>query len=226
MRICLHVPKRGASDMIRCNVNKIRGFVSAVIQSSAVLSASPDILREVLDTACNLAIWERQSQQAFELLISDVIQDVRFDTNLKSLSDCLQGQLDGAGYADTAERDELIADVSVLANHYCEILDLTELEVRLEVVTTDSCRKWHADYVKARLISTYVGSGTQWLCQQDADRVKQGDEPLHINSMSPGDVGIFKGKLATTTPAIHRSPPIDGTGERRLLLVLNPPEED
>ncbi|KWV92041.1 hypothetical protein AUC45_12885 [Erythrobacter sp. YT30] len=112
-----------------------------------------------------------------------------------------------------------------MADHYCAILDLGEVEVRLEVVTTNSCRKWHADYVKARLITTYVGSGTQWLTQADADRVKGGEEPQWINSMSPGDVGMFKGKLATDTPAIHRSPPIAGTGEKRLLLVLNPPEQ-
>lgn len=158
--------------------------------------------------------------------MSDDLRDVRFQVALKLLSQSLQDKLDDARFADTAERDELIADIAVLANHFCAILGLAELEVRLEVVTTNSCRKWHADYVKARLITTYIGSGTQWLCQQDADRVKLGDEPQRINSMSPGDVGIFKGKLATDTPAIHRSPPIDGTGEKRLLLALNPPEED
>lgn len=36
------------------------------------------------------------------------------------------------------------------------------------------------------------------------------------------DVGLFKGKLATDRPAMHRSPPIAGTGAVRLLLVLNP----
>lgn len=199
--------------------------MSEILQSSAARSASPDILREVLDPDCNLAIWERQSRSAYDKLLSDDLRDVRFQTTPRSLREHLQDELDHAAYADTAERDELIADIAVLADHYCAILGLAELEVRLEVVTTNSCRKWHADYVKARLITTYVGSGTQWLYQQDADRVKQGGEPLHINSMSPGDVGIFKGKLATNTPAIHRSPPIDGTGVKRLLLVLNPPEE-
>lgn len=195
--------------------------MSELLQSSAALSASSDILREVIDPACNLAIWERQSEHAFEILISDDLQDVRFRTSPTSLRECLQDKLDDAGYADAAERDELIADIAVLADHFCAILGLAELEVRLEVVTTNSCRKWHADYVRARLITTYVGSGTQWLSQEDGDRVKQGDEPLRINSMFPGDVGIFKGKLATNTPAIHRSPPIDGTGQKRLLLVLN-----
>lgn len=200
--------------------------MSELLQASAALSASSDILREVLDPACNLAIWERQSEHAFEILISDDLKDVRFRTAPMSLRERLQDKLSDAGYADTAERDELIADIAVLAHHYCDILGLAKLEVRLEVITTNSCRKWHADYVKARLITTYIGSGTQWLCQQDADRVKQGDEPQRTNSMSPGDVGIFKGKLATSSPAIHRSPPIDGTGEKRLLLALNPHEED
>ncbi|WP_328705903.1 DUF1826 domain-containing protein [Erythrobacter rubeus] len=197
-----------------------------MLQFSAAISASSNILRDVLDPACNLAIWERKSHRPFEDLLSGDVRDVRFRAAPLQLRERQHDELASAGYADVAERDELIADVSVLADHYCAILGLAEVEVRLEVVTTNSCRKWHADYVKARLITTYVGSGTQWLCQQDAARMKQGDEPRNINSMSPGNVGIFKGKLATDTPAIHRSPPIDGTGEKRLLLVLNPPEED
>lgn len=199
--------------------------MSELLQSSAALSASSDVLREVLDPGCNLAIWERHSEHAFEVLISDDLQDVRIRTTPTSLRERLQGKLDDAGYADKIERDELISDIAVLADHYCDILGLAELEVRLEVVTTNSCRKWHADYVKARLISTHVGSGTQWLSELDADRVKHGNEPQRINTLVPGDVGIFKGKLATDTPTIHRSPPIDGTGEKPLLLVLNPPED-
>ncbi len=199
--------------------------MSEVLQSSAALSASSDVLREVLSPGCNLAIWERTSQCAFENLLSYDVRDVRFQSTPTSLRERLQDKLNDAEYVDAAERGELIADIAVLADLYYDIFGLAELEVRLEVVTTNSCRKWHADYVKARLISTYVGCGTQWLTQEDADRVKQGDEPLHISSMSPSDVGIFKGKLATNTPAIHRSPPIDATCEKRLLLVLNPPEE-
>jgi len=56
----------------------------------------------------------------------------------------------------------------------------------------------------------------------DADRVAAGDSPHRINRMEAFDVGLFKGKLATDRPAIHRSPPIAGTGAARLLMVLNP----
>ena len=47
--------------------------------------------------------------------------------------------------------------------------DITGEGGALEVVRTDSCRKFHADYVTARLITTYLGEGTQWLDEADAD---------------------------------------------------------
>ncbi len=198
--------------------------MSEILESCAAVSASCDVFSAVRDPECNLAIWERETSSSFANLLSDGLDDVRFEASLSHLRDRLEQALSDAGYVNQIERDELIADIVILAGHYCSVLSLSDLEVRLEVVTTNSCRKWHADYVKARLITTYVGSGTQWLNSADSDRVKNAAEPVRINSMSAGDVGIFKGKLATTNAAIHRSPPIAGTGEKRLLLVLNPTE--
>jgi hypothetical protein len=116
----------------------------------------------------------------------------------------------------------LVEDAARLGELFCAAMDLAKLELRLEVVRTDSCRKFHADYVTARLITTYVGEGTDWLDENDAARVAAGETPRHINRLAPFDIGLFKGKLATERPAIHRSPPIAGTGAARLLLVLNP----
>lgn len=200
--------------------------MSEILISSAAVAGCSEVFREVLDPDCNLAIWERKLARDFSTLLLDDVEDVRFQAPLSKLHESFEANLNQAGFASNVVREALVKDVLSLAERYCSLLVLNELEVRLEVVTTNSCRKWHADYVKARLISTYIGSGTQWLSQQDADRVREGIEPLRINSMSPGDAGIFKGKIATDTPAIHRSPPIAGTGEKRLLLVLNPVEED
>jgi len=158
-------------------------------------------------------------------LLEGAPRDLRFTSALSQMPDRLRSELDASGFRRSEARIEIEADINELAERYCDLLSLTELEVRIELVTTNSCRKWHSDYVKARLISTYVGTGTQWLDAADADRVKQGLEPISINEMKAGDVGIFKGKLATEMPAIHRSPPIAGTGETRILLVLNPPEK-
>ena len=43
-------------------------------------------------------------------------------------------------------------------------------------------------------------------------------------SLAPGAVGLFKGRILAGEQAIvHRSPPIAGTGEARLLLVIDSP---
>ena len=190
-------------------------------------SASADlkVLNDVLKPDCNLAIWQRANISGVAALLEGSPTDLRFTAALSQLSTRLPSELDACGFFRSEARRAIEADILQLAELYCEVLSLDELEVRLELVTTDSCRKWHSDYVRARLISTYAGHGTQWLDSEDAGRVKQGLYPRRVHSMTAGDVGLFKGKLATDMPAVHRSPPISGTGETRLLLVLNPPEE-
>lgn len=192
---------------------------------SASQSSSPDVLEDVTAPDCNLAIWRRASIVGLPTLLVGSVSDLRFATKLSDLPRRLPSELDANHFPDGPVRDDLVADICQLGVRFCDVLALEALDVRLEVVTTDSCRKWHADYVKARLITTYIGTGTQWLEADDAERVKRNLEPVRIREMAPGDVGLFKGKLATETPVIHRSPPIAGSGETRLLLVLNPPEE-
>jgi Protein of unknown function (DUF1826) len=189
------------------------------------ISSDPEILDDVLKPDRNLAVWKRDNISGFDAVLDNAPTDFRFTAPKSHLPDLLPSKMDAHGFVRSATRAAFEADIIELATRYCTLLSLDELEVRLELVTTNSCRKWHSDYVRARLISTYVGQGTQWLDGSDAIRVKQGLDPIHVHSMKAGDVGIFKGKLATNTPAIHRSPPIGGSGETRLLLVLNPPEE-
>lgn len=198
--------------------------MATLLRSSASLSDSIDVLGDIRQPDCNLAIWERHAPIAPSLLDLNGARDVRFQTRLDRMAADLSSQMKAAGFRDGAEWEALRADVIMLAEAYCRLLQMNACEVRLEIVTTDSCRKWHSDYVKARLITTYCGSGTQWLNSADAERVRDGQEPNRIGQMRAGDVGLFKGKLASETPAIHRSPPIAGTGETRLLLVLNPIE--
>jgi hypothetical protein len=97
-------------------------------------------------------------------------------------------------------------------------MDLTHVMLRLERVTGDACKRWHADYVSVRLICTYRGAATRWI-EQPGDRQR---------ALATGTVGLFKGRvLAGDDAIVHRSPPILGTGEDRLLLVLDgPPPED
>ena len=184
---------------------------------------TPDILARIAEDDCNLAIWQRPAFADFAPLVAGAPEDLRLTCNPASLPAMLAEGLAQGGYGGGAAlHAALIADAAQLAQLFCTAMGLASLELRLEVVRTDSCRKFHADYVTARLITTYVGEGTDWLDEADAARVAKGSAPERINRLAPFDVGLFKGKLATDHPAIHRSPPIAGTGAARLLLVLNP----
>ncbi len=196
--------------------------MSVLSVPAALASADPAILQDIRREDCNLAIWERRLGTDFAPLTKGEPRDLRFVAAREDLPALLVAALGENGFDGPHLHAALIADAALLAEHFCTALGQQRLEVRLEVVTTDSCRKFHADYVAARLITTYVGPGTDWLDAPEAEAVARGEQPRRINRMQPGDVGLFKGKLATLHPAIHRSPPISQSGERRLLLVLNP----
>ncbi|WP_172449734.1 DUF1826 domain-containing protein [Porphyrobacter sp. HT-58-2] len=182
----------------------------------------PAVLDAIGETDCSLAIWERAPFADFAALVEGDPADLRFECTPADCAAMLAAGLQANGFGGEALHPALAADAAQLAERFCAALNLARLELRLEVVRTDSCRKWHADYVTARLITTYVGEGTDWLDESNADRVAAGQEPLNPQRLRTFDVGLFKGKLATERPAIHRSPPIAGTGAVRLLLVLNP----
>jgi hypothetical protein len=187
------------------------------------ISASPEVLHAIREPHCNLAIWQRTPFADFGPLVEGTPQDLRFTCDVAGLPTLLAKELKQGEFGGSAALHcALVEDAARLAELFCAAMDLAKLELRLEVVRTDSCRKFHADYVTARLITTYVGEGTDWLDEDNAARVAAGETPRHINRLAPFDIGLFKGKLATERPAIHRSPPIAGTGAARLLLVLNP----
>ena len=91
-----------------------------------------------------------------------------------------------------------------------------EYTLRLEYVTDDACRKFHKDKTDIRLITTYLGRGTQWFEKQ-----QENGEPA-IQEMSTFEVGMFLGKRCGKAGHIfHRSPPIEGTGSARFVMVFD-----
>ena len=93
------------------------------------------------------------------------------------------------------------------------------------------CRKFHTDINDLRLLCTYIGPGTLWLPDEAVDLKalqKGGDEQAlvvdeqQIQQVSTGDVVILKGALyPEANPILHRSPSIEESGEKRLLLRID-----
>jgi hypothetical protein len=198
--------------------------MTTLLLPHARLAADPAVLGAIADPECNLAVWQRPAIADFTPLTAGTPADLRFTSTPHALAADLNRALGEAGFGGgTALHAALVEDAAQLARLFCDAMDLARFELRLELVRTDSCRKFHADYVTARLITTYVGEGTDWIDPQDAARIAAGGTPQRVHRLAPFDVGVFKGKLASENPAIHRSPPIAGSpGGVRLLLVLNP----
>ncbi len=194
--------------------------------SLALIAGNSKALGAIREEGVGIAIWQRSAPPGLSDLKLDGIVDVRFTADIDELPATLNSALDDAGHERGSGRDILHNDILVLANRFAEVMRSEFVEVRLEHVTTNACKKFHADYVTARLITTYVGQGTQWLDRDVPVDCDCGD-PHNIQQMQAGDVALFKGRLwSSDAPAIHRSPPIEGTGEERLMLVVNPAQSN
>ncbi|MGY6548283.1 MAG: DUF1826 domain-containing protein [Roseinatronobacter sp.] len=127
---------------------------------------------------------------------------------------------------DAPERQRLGAFIAALAAQFAVVMNAPWLRLRLEIVTGNACRKFHIDNVTARLVCTLRGTGTQ------IGLAERGAEPAIIQTVAAGHPLVLRGMRWPTTPCSllkHRSPPIAGSGETRLLLVLDPldsPEDE
>lgn len=120
---------------------------------------------------------------------------------------------------DCAERVWFENDAVGLAMIFAELMEARYLRLRFDVVKTNACRKFHIDTLKARLICTYRGTGTQY------GTSLTGQDPAHVFTTATGSPILLRGRLWPEEPDSglrHRSPPIEGTGETRLVLVLDP----
>jgi hypothetical protein len=195
-----------------------------IAETNAAVSESPDVFSEIHNKRCNIAIWKRVLSFNAAKLLTGNVQSFRFIVDIENCQNQLLYTMQEAGYPDSDITKQLALDIADLCSLFEPYAGMLKFEVRLEIVDNDACRKFHSDFVTVRLISTYTGPRTQWL-DRDHGHIAGQVDPNAIQQLQAGDVGIFKGRRSTRTPAIHRSPPIEGTGQKRLILVLNPFEE-
>ncbi|OYQ23672.1 hypothetical protein CHU93_16995 [Sandarakinorhabdus cyanobacteriorum] len=193
------------------------------------MGPTPDVLGASDDPAINLAVWQRRLARALTAAAGEVLRrgtgEIRLSVAAEQAAVALAEALVAAGWPPVPV---LVADVAELAQHAAARMKSPLVDLRLEIITGDACRKFHADYVGLRLITSYAGPGSQWLSNADAAALADGValERLELRQLLAGEVALFKGKLLTDSPIIHRSPPIAGSGQRRLVLVINPAQMD
>ncbi|WP_439540518.1 DUF1826 domain-containing protein [Sphingomonas sp.] len=184
------------------------------------IAASPEVLLSVTAPEVALAIWNRAAPAglaaSIDALVLDAVDDIEAAIKAPISAADLTVTLQDAGY--NSDVVALLAeDIAALAGRFAAVVGRTRFKLRLEVIETDACRRFHSDFVTYRLLTTYRGQATQWI---------ETDRPDAVAQMRAGEVAIFKGRmLLDDPPVLHRSPPIAATGEQRLLLVLDPVTE-
>ena len=179
---------------------------------------------------CAAVIWRRSPPNdvgdRLTAMEPERLPTARLILRLDAVRKAMAALCSGADPEDAAALGWLIEDVVALAEQFAALTRPPYLRLRLEAVTTSACRKFHIDSVTARLICTYRGAGTQYGVSTD------GADPKRVFSVPTGAPVVLRGSLWPENPPsglLHRSPPIDGTGETRLLLVLDPifdPEDE
>lgn len=196
-------------------------------RSAVAEGAHPSILNSVRQADCDAAIWQRRLPSELNSWLTSLqlgaLQSARLSARWPTLEKVAAELCRECSMPEGRGRSLFISDIAHLSQLFMDASCTNAVNLRLDVVSGNACHKFHQDYVTARLLCTYRGAGTQY-------GYPRGDGiPDHVHQMSEGHVGLFRGRLwgsSNNVPLLHRSPPISGTGERRLLLVIDPQDTD
>ncbi|SEB09580.1 DUF1826 domain-containing protein [Rubrimonas cliftonensis] len=188
----------------------------------------PAILAAIREPGVAAAIWRRPRDPGFAAWI-DALPPERLPrlstlTTPELVERVVHAACDSAGTPAGLHRDRLASDAAALALILSRVAAQPLIELRLEPVSTDKCSRFHVDSVRCRLLTTYRGAGTQY----GAATPGGGNQPAEIRGLAAADAMLLRGALwpgAEFTGVLHRSPPISGAGETRLLLVIDPVDD-
>jgi hypothetical protein len=187
---------------------------------------APENLLAIRRPGVAAAIWTRAPDPAFAAWIDGLpperLPELRAALPAARAADAVLAACESAGDPAGPERDQLAGDVAALAAIFARLSGGAMLRLRLDVVSTDRCRRFHVDNVRLRLLCKYRGAGTEY------GVAGCGATPDRIARLPRGGAAVFRGLRwpGERTGLVHRSPPIAGTGETRLLLAIDPFEPD
>lgn len=209
--------------------------VSAPSAESHTVGDQPGVLRRILDPTVNLGLWQRPADPAITRELSTLdatrLPDVRRLTSPATFDDDLSALLEQQ-HLDPSAFLTWRTDLARLAALFFPISGNRAVTLRLETTDSDACRRFHVDRTHLRLLCTYRGPGTEWLRDEQVDRsalthgaanesISRFGEPSRFGTFW---VGLLKGEAYLGNAGrglVHRSPPIAGSGQVRVLFCLD-----
>jgi hypothetical protein len=196
------------------------GLTREIVGDAAIgvaVTETADGLAAIRKPGRAAAIWRRDVPTGFQAWLDALpprhLPRGRVVLGPDAARDATRHLCDIAGMRAGPERDGLCDDVAALAR----ALDATCLRLRLDPVDGEGCSRFHVDRVRARLVCTLRGPGTEYGISTD------GRPPRRVFEVPTGAPIVLRGTLWPGEPTglMHRSPPIEGTGIIRLVLVLD-----
>ena len=195
--------------------------------SNAVIGRSAEELKHIQSTSKNIAIYQRSTAAVKKECISVINKAMvcQASGNTQDIISSLEAYFNEY----QLKVPLLLKDLEELLHQFGDIAKCQSFRLLLTTVDTNMCRKFHTDINDLRLLCTYIGPGTLWLpneAMHDEPPQNKSDDIVVDGSLiqqaSEGDVVILKGALyPDADPVLHRSPPIEEKGEKRLLLRID-----
>ncbi|MEL6373601.1 MAG: DUF1826 domain-containing protein [Pseudomonadota bacterium] len=208
-------------SVLEADIPPADGMSDAVAGVRVVTSANG--MAHIRQPDCAAVVWQREPLTSFQAWINALdpshLPRTRIVLRPAAVRDAVIHACDQAQMPESPQRTILADDISALAAAFADLTQAAFVRLRLDVVNTDACRKFHVDAISSRLICTYRGTGTQYGVARD------GEQPDRVFTAPVGAPLVLRGKLwpaKQPSRLLHRSPPIAGTGETRLVLVVDP----
>ncbi len=210
--------------------------VDGVRVRQTVFSDAPDVLADIYQESANMAVWRRQPEAFVTEECRQALTERRFTGSSTALSSMQLQHLDEA-IPELVPYPHLRADVQSLAEMFICLFGLQAVGLRMTPLAKAMCPRFHVDRVPCRLVTTYLGKGTEWLPHHRVDRSKLGagngglsdaesglySDPDAVQTLAHAHVALLKGELwegNENAGLVHRSPAI-GPGEQRLLVTMD-----
>ncbi|MCA3358711.1 MAG: DUF1826 domain-containing protein [Roseomonas sp.] len=202
-----------------CEVFPPEADALSPICPSAISSRDENVLFEIFRPDVALAIWLRPMPSNWKAEIGTLLQHLPFGAIGRGSPEDAVDQIVQELPAPASAA--LLSDMLLLGRFFATITQQSEIRANLAGVNDDSCRRFHCDAVRLRLLCTYHGPGTQFTMCGPQCRA-----PHQIPALA---VALVKGRAhpaALGDACLHRSPPVSHLPESRrgrLLFCIDEP---
>lgn len=210
--------------------------LSVAFDTTPRIVDSADALAAIHASESPLAIWHRPASAAIGRELTSLPGTPHAGARTRVHAGQAREQLTALLAARLAEAETAfpawLSDLELLTDTFFQLADGRPITARLETLDRTGCPRFHVDHSCLRLVCAYRGPGTEWLDEDQVDRVAlDSGAPNEAiirtgcpNRMPTFAVGVMKGSRYpghADAGLVHRSPAFEPGNPPRVLFCLD-----